>query len=236
MPENLQIAEIEITVIRRPIKNMHLSVFPPAGRVSISVPEQTKTDRIRVFLLGKLDWIRKQQTAFLQQIREPAREYVNRESHFVWGRRYLLTVRESGDPPRVVLTARKLTMFVPPDTTRAAREAVFDKWLRRLVREAALERLATLEERLGVKVHGLFIQRMRTKWGSCNHQAGHIRLNSELARHPQSALEYVLVHELTHLLEPNHGTAFQSVLDQQSPNWRDERTSLNSKPVRHQSW
>ncbi len=236
MPENLQIAELKVAVLRRPIKNMHLSVLPPAGRVSISVPEQTKTDRIRVFLIGKLAWIRKQQTAFLQQIREPAREYVTRESHFVWGRRYLLTVNESSDGPRVLLAARKLTMFVPPNMNRAAKEAVFDKWLRSLVREAALKRLPALEDKMGVRVRGLFVQRMKTKWGSCNHQSGHIRLNSELARHAQSSLEYVLVHELTHLLEPNHGAAFQSVLDQQSSGWREERASLNSRPVRHQDW
>ena len=236
MLEEATIGELNVIIVRRPIKNMHLSVFPPAGHVSVSVPEHTRTDLIRVFLLGKLAWIRKQQKQFTQQDREPMREYVTRESHTVWGRRYLLSVVESSDKPRVVLSSRKLTLFVKPDMGRVAREAVFDKWLRALVREAAMARLPRLEASLGVRIQGLYVQRMKTKWGSCNHEQRHIRLNSELARQPQTSLEYILLHELAHLIEPTHGAAFQALLDEHSSKWREERESLNRKPVRHQHW
>jgi predicted metal-dependent hydrolase len=236
MLEEAKIGELNVSIVRRPIKNMHLSVFPPAGHVSVSVPEHTRTDLIRVFLLGKLNWIRKQQMQFTQQERESVREYVTRESHTVWGRRYLLSVVESSDKPKVVLSSRKLTLFVRPDMERVAREAVFDKWLRILVREAATARLPRLEATLGVKVKGLFVQRMKTKWGSCNHEQRHIRLNSELARQPLASLEYVLLHEVAHLVEPTHGRAFQALLDKHGSGWREERNSLNNKPVRYQAW
>lgn len=236
MLEEATIGELNVSIVRRPIKNMHLSVLPPAGHVSVSVPEHTRTDLIRVFLLGKLNWIRKQQMQFTQQEREPVREYVTRESHTVWGRRYLLSVAESSDRPRVVLSSRKLTLFVKPNMERVEREAVFDKWLRTLVREAATARLPRLEATLGVKVEGLFVQRMKTKWGSCNHEQRHIRLNSELARQPLASLEYVLLHEVAHLVEPTHGRAFQALLDEHGAGWREERSSLNNKPVRYQTW
>ena len=236
MLEEAKIGDLSVSIVRRPIKNMHLSVFPPDGNVSVSVPEQTRTDLIRVFLLGKLNWIRKQQMQFTQQERESLREYVTRESHTVWGRRYLLSVVESSDKPRVVLSSRKLTLFVRPDMGRLAREAVFDRWLRILVREAATARLPRLEATLGVKVEGLFVQRMKTKWGSCNHEQRHIRLNSELARLPLASLEYVLLHEVAHLVEPTHGRAFQALLDEHGSGWRQERNSLNNTPVRYQAW
>ncbi len=236
MLEEAKIGDLSVSIVRRPIKNMHLSVFPPDGNVSVSVPEHTRTDLIRVFLLGKLNWIRKQQMQFTQQERESLREYVTRESHTVWGRRYLLSVVESSDKPRVVLSSRKLTLFVKPDMGRLAREAVFDRWLRILVREAATARLPRLEATLGVKVEGLFVQRMKTKWGSCNHEQRHIRLNSELARQPLASLEYVLLHEVAHLVEPTHGRAFQALLDEHGADWRQKRNSLNNKPVRYQAW
>ena len=236
MTEMLQIGTLSVGIVRRPIKNMHLSVFPPNGRVSVSVPERTRTDLIRVFVLGKSDWIRKHQAAFEEQPREPAREYVARESHFVWGRRYLLDVVETEERAQMLLSANKLTMYVKPGSERSAREALFDKWMRDLVREAAMLLLPRFEKLVGVRVKRVFVQRMKTKWGSCNHNQQHVRLNSELAREPSSSLEYILLHEMLHLIEPTHNSRFQLLLDQYAAGWREQRQSLNSRPVRHQVW
>ncbi len=236
MTEMLQVGTLSVGVVRRPIKNMHLSVFPPNGRISISVPENTRTDLIRVFVLGKLAWIRKHKAGFEEQPREPVREYVARESHSVWGRRYLLNVVETDERSRMLLSATKLTMYVKPGSGRAAREALLDKWMRDLVREAATLLLPRLEALVGVRVHRLFVQRMKTKWGSCNHEQQHIRLNSELARQPRSSLEYILLHEMLHLIEPTHNAKFQQLLGKYAAGWREERRSLNDRPVRYHAW
>jgi predicted metal-dependent hydrolase len=225
-----------VDVILKEIKNVHLSVYPPSGRVRISAPKHMSLDAIRVFAVSKLDWIRQQQTKLREQERETPRDYVNRESHYVWGKRYLLTVTESDEPPAVELKPRRMLLRVRPGTGEAQRQALVEAWYRERLREAVWPLLARWQPLLGVHVERWFLQRMKTRWGSCNHQARTIRLNTELAKKPPECLEYVLVHELVHLLEPTHNARFIALMDQFMPKWQFHRQVLNRLPVRQEAW
>ena len=236
MPSQIQLGDLAVDVVRKDIKNVHLSVHPPTGRVTIAAPAHMSLDTIRVFAITKLAWIRRQQSKLLEQERESPREYLDRESHYVWGKRYLLKVSESDQPPSVELKHSRLHLRVRPGTSQAKCQVILEEWYRELVREAALPLLAQWEARLGVKVERLFVRRMKTKWGSCNPLARTIRLNTDLAKKPPLCLEYLVVHELIHLLEPTHNSRFVALMDQFMPKWRSHQQALNRLPVRHESW
>ncbi|MBN1317931.1 MAG: M48 family metallopeptidase [Anaerolineales bacterium] len=236
MSETIEIGGIPVEVVFKDIKNIHLSVYPPNGRVHISAPERMNLDTIRVYAISKLDWIRKQQTKFREAERETQREYLNRESHFVWGQRYLLYVVEENQPPRVELKHSELALYVRPGSSQEKREEVVAAWYRELVREAAAPLIAKWEEELDVKVQQLFVRRMKTKWGSCNPHKGLIRLNTELAKKTPECLEYIVAHELMHFLEPHHGDRFQELMDHHMPHWRHYRDELNRAPLGHVEW
>jgi predicted metal-dependent hydrolase len=193
-------------------------------------------ETIRLFAISKLGWIRLQQKKLLAQERESRREYLDRESHYVWGRRLLLKLVEDDAPPRVVLRHTKILLYVRPRTTEATREGVVASWYRQTLKHAVHPLIATWSQRLNVTVHGFYVQQMRTKWGSCNPEAATIRLNTELAKKPRECLEYIVVHELVHLLEPNHGPRFLALMDRFLPNWRETRQLLNSLPAKHEEW
>lgn len=236
MAVQLQIGDIPVDVVLKEIKNVHLSVLPPTGRVRISAPKHMSLDTLRIFAISKLDWIRQQQAKLQGQERETPREYVTRESHYVWGKRYLLTVAESDEPPGVELTPRRLFLHVRPGTGTARRQAIVEDWYRERLREAAWPLLARWQRLLGVKLERWYVQRMKTRWGSCNHRARTIRLNSELAKKPPECLEYIVVHELVHLLEPTHNARFVALMDQSLPRWQLYRDTLNRLPVRQETW
>ena len=210
-------------VVRKDIKNVHLSVYPPTGRVRISAPARMSLDTIRVFAISKLGWIRQQQKKLREQERETPREYLDRESHYVWGRRVLLKVVEEDEPPQRAATSSTLLLRVRPGTDEATREAVVEDWYRQLLKAAVPPLIATWEPRLGVKVNGFFVQQMKTKWGSCNPTARTIRLNTELAKKPRECLEYIVVHEMVHLLEPTHNPRFVALMDRFMPKWQETR-------------
>ena len=194
MSEMIQLGDIAIDVTRKDVKHVHLSVHPPSGRVTLVAPRTTRLEVARAYAASRLGWIRDQQAKLRAQQRETPREFIERESHYLWGRRYLLSVREEEAKPSVRLSHRTITLTVRPGSTRAKREAVMQEWHRSLLHEVVPELIRKWEARLGVQVTRYFLQRMKTKWGSCNHRARSIRLNTELVKKPRDLLEYVVVH------------------------------------------
>jgi predicted metal-dependent hydrolase len=236
MAETLQIGELSIAVTRKAVKNVHLSVHPPEGRVTLVAPSATRLEVARAYAVSKLGWIRAQQQKLREQARETPREYVERESHYLWGRRYLLTVSYRDARPGVTLDHRRINLTVRPGSDPARRAEVMQEWQRSLLHAAVPPLIARWEARLGVEVARYFLQRMKTKWGSCNPRARHIRLNTELVKKPRDLLEYVLVHEMIHLIEPTHSTRFVALLDRHYPTWREARAALNELPLAAEEW
>lgn len=236
MTETIQLGEVSIAVTRKAVKNVHLSVHPPLGHVTLVAPTTTRLEVARAYAISKLGWIRDQQTKLLTQARETPRQYVERETHHLWGRRYLLSVVEKDAKPAVTRDHRRITLTVRPGGTLAKRESVMDEWHRALLHQAVPALIEKWESKLGVKVYGYFLQRMKTKWGGCNHRAGNIRLNTELAKKPKDLLEYVVVHEMLHLIEPTHCERFAALLEQHYPTWREARVELNELPLAAQAW
>jgi predicted metal-dependent hydrolase len=234
LTSNLQLDDLTIEVVRKNIKHIHLTVRPPDGQVRISAPTRMGMETIRAFATAKLGWIRRHQARFQAQEREAPREFVDRESHYVWGRRYLLRVaEEEAAPPSVELEHGRLVLRVRPGSDRATRRAVLEAWYRSELKTAIPPLIAKWELLMGVKVARFFVQRMKTRWGSCNPRQRNIRLNTELARKPQECLEYVVVHEMVHLLEPSHSARFYALMDQFMPQWRAYKAELNRLPISH---
>lgn len=236
MATTIQLGAIEAEVILKDIKNVHLSVHPPTGRVRIAAPARMSLDTIRVFAISKLSWIKQQQKQLAEQQRETRREYLERESHYVWGKRYLLSIVERDERPSIELQHSKMLLSVRPGTDAAKRHEIMEHWYREQLRQAAPELIDRWAPRLGVQVAKFFVQRMRTRWGSCNPTTASIRLNTDLAKKPRQCLEYIVVHEMTHLLEPTHNARFVALMDRFLPQWRHHRQTLNRLPVRHEEW
>jgi predicted metal-dependent hydrolase len=232
----IQLGDLSIEVVRKHIKHVHLSVYPPAGRVTMSVPLRMNAEALRAFAISRLSWIRQQQKKILQQERETQRDYVSGESHYLWGKRYLLTVTEHDGAPVIHKKHATLLMQVRPGTGREKRQEVMADWYREQLKSALPELIAHWEPVIGVKVDRFFIQHMKTRWGSCNPSAKSIRLNTELVKKPRECLEYIVVHELVHILEPSHNSRFVSLMDQFMPGWQHHRDKLNRLPVRHEDW
>ena len=236
MSEKIQLAEVSVDVVRKEIKSLHLSVYPPIGRVRISAPARMKLETIRVYAIGKLKWIREQQRKFREQKRETPREYIQRESHYLWGKRYLLNVTVADKAPAIQLLHSRIHLQVRPNTTTDQREAIFNEWLRKTLREQLEPLLKKWEGILKVKASGWGVRRMKTKWGSCNTVAKRVLFNTELVKKPKESLEYVVIHELSHLIERRHNDRFIEVLNKSLPNWRQHRNHLNALPLDPQFW
>ena len=236
MAETIHLGEIAIAVTRKKIKHVHLSVYPPAGRVTLVAPAGTRLEVARAYAVSRLGWIREQQTRLRAQARETRRQFIERESHYLWGRRYLLSIREQDAKPSVRLTHRRLTLTVRPGTSRPKRQAIMHEWHKSLLHDAVPALIRRWEPKLGVEVAGYFLQRMKTKWGSCNHRASHIRLNTELVKKPKDLLEYVVVHEMLHLIAPTHSEQFLTLMTKYYPSWREAREELNELPLTAEAW
>lgn len=236
MTETIRLGDIVIAVNRKAVKHVHLSVHPPVGHVTLVAPSGTRLEVARAYAISRLGWIRDQQAKLLGQARETPRQFVERESHYLWGRRYLLSVAEKNAKPAVMRDHRRITLTVRPGSALAKREEVMDEWRRALMHQAVPALIEKWEAKLGVKVSGYFLQRMKTKWGGCNHQAGNIRLNTELTKKPKDLLEYVVVHEMLHLVEPTHNERFVTLLEQHYPTWREARAELNELPLTAETW
>ena len=223
-------------MVKKDIKNIHLSVYPPTGRLRIAAPVRMSLESIRLFAISKLGWIKQQQRKLREQDREQPREYLDRESHYVWGRRYLLKVAAHDGAPNVEIKHRQLVLRVRNSKSDEEKQGALDEWYRSLVKQAVPELIDKWQPVIGVNVQGVLVRKMKTLWGSCSHERGTIRLNVELAKKPPECLEYILVHELVHLLEPTHNARFVKWLDQFMPKWQFYRDELNRLPVRHETW
>lgn len=236
MTDQIKVGDISVDVIFKDIKNVHLSVYPPTGRVRIAAPTRMSLDTIRLYVISKLEWIKKQQKKLQGQERETPREYLDRESHYVWGRRYLLKVIEADQVPSVELKHNQMVLTVRPEAVRERKEDVVAAWYREQLRIVMSPLIAKWEALISVKANRIFVQRMKTKWGSCNPRRRSVRLNSELAKKSPECLEYVIVHELVHLLEPTHNQRFVALIDKFMPQWRQFRDELNRQPLSHAEW
>lgn len=236
MNQVFRLGGISIFLTRKTVKHVHLSVHPPDGRVSLIAPAGTRTEVARAYALSRLAWIRAQQAKFAEQARESPRRCITRETHWLWGRRYLLKVEHQQGTPRVTLDHRRITLVVRPGSTEAVRARVLHEWHKALLHQVVPRLIAKWEPRLGVQVAAYFLQRMKTRWGSCNHQAGHIRLNTELVKKPMDLLEYIVVHEMAHIIEPTHNDRFIAILTEHCPSWREARAELNDLPLAAEGW
>lgn len=234
--KTIYLGEIAIEVIYKDIQNIHLSVLPPQGSVRISAPLRMDLDRIRVFAIAKLTWIKQQQAKFRNQPRETPREYLDRESHYLWGDRYLLQVIEKEAVPQVTLTPHHIQLQVRPGADIPKKQSLLEAAYRQQLKEAIPPLIVQWETRLDLSLAGFTIRKMKTKWGSCSPQNRTIRLNLELAKKPRQCLEYVILHEMLHLLEPSHNQRFIALLDQFMRQWRSYRDELNRLPVSHEQW
>jgi len=236
MTEIIQIGDISIAVTRKNIKNVHLSVHPPVGRVTLSAPTETRIEVARAYAITRLSWIREQQEKLRSQARVTPREFIERESHYLWGRRYLLTVIERDTKPSVRVDHKRITLNVRPSSDHAKRASIIHEWHKTLLHELITSLINKWEPKLDVQVLAYFLQRMKTKWGGCNHKAGHIRLNTELVKKPKDLIEYVVIHEMVHLIEPTHNDRFISLLTEHFPTWREARAELNELPLAAEEW
>jgi predicted metal-dependent hydrolase len=236
MSETIQIGEITIVVTRKAVKNVHLSVHPPHGRVTLAVPTTTRLDVARAYAISRLGWIRGQQQKLASQARETPRKFIERETHYLWGQRRLLTVVHRNAKPFVKIDHKRITLTVRPGSSTAKRAEVIHEWHKSLLHEVVPTLIRKWEAKLGVKVSDYFLQRMKTKWGGCNHRARNIRLNTELVKKPKDLLEYVVVHEMIHLIESTHSERFLALMDGHYPAWRDAREELNELPLAAAVW
>ena len=234
--QQIELGNIKIEVEQKNIKNIHLSVYPPDGAVRISAPNRMDLDTIRVFALNKLKWIKQQQQTFINQERETPREYLTKESHYFLGQRYLLQVREHNNPPNVVLKHNSIELFIRPNTSETKRQEIIEEWYRNELKKITPKLITKWEKVIGVKSNEFGIKKMRTKWGTCNMEAKRIWLNLELAKKPVECIEFIIVHELVHLLERSHNEIFVSYMNQFMPKWRLYREELNKLPFSHLEW
>lgn len=218
---------LAVNVTQKSIKNLHLSVYPSDGSVRISAPHSMSLDTIRIFVISKLDWIKKQQQKFQSQQREVPRDYIESESHYLWGKRYLLTIIEHNHPPKLTISHKYLRLYIRPETSGVRRRTIMYEWYRQQLKDQLPDMIAKYQKLMGVEVKEFGVKRMKTRWGSCNTTAQRIWLNLELAKKPLECLEYVVVHEMTHLLEPTHNNYFVSLMDRFMPKWRFYQDELN---------
>jgi predicted metal-dependent hydrolase len=234
--EQVQLGNITVDVVQKDIKNIHLSVYPPTGRVRISAPFRMDLDTIRVFAISKLSWIKKQQTKLRNQEREAPREFLNWESHYFNGKRYLLKVIEHDVASRVELKHSKIELYVRPGTSKEKMQSLLNEWYRMKLKETVPLLIEKWEKKMHVKVNEFGIKKMKTKWGTCNREAKRIWLNLELVKKPAECLEYIVVHEMVHLKERNHNDRFISLINELMPKWHFYKEELNRSPLRHEHW
>jgi hypothetical protein len=234
---SLTVNGMQVEIVRKAIKNLHLGVYPPDGRVRVAAPLAFNDDAIRLAVITRLTWIKRQQAGFKNQERQSPRRYVSGETHYVFGRRYRLRVIEEEHAPSVsIKNTRTAALTVRPGSNPIQRERIFLAWYRKELRSAAAPLIEKWASLIGVPAPLWGIKRMKTKWGSCSTATQRIWLNLELAKKPPQCLEYIIVHELAHFLERNHNVRFVKVLDRHLPQWRIYRDELNAAPLRDETW
>jgi predicted metal-dependent hydrolase len=233
----IRVSGLLIEVVRKKIKNLHLGVYPPHGRVRVAVPLAVTDEAVRLAIVGKLGWIKRQRAKFKAQPRQSTREMVRGESHYFLGTRYRLRVIQQYGASRVVLRNRSaMDLHVRPGTSAEHRKRVLHRWYRQQLKELIPPLVEKWQSALGVQVAGWGIKKMKTKWGTCSVEARRIWLNLELAKKPVQCLEYIVVHELVHLIERHHNDHFISIMDKHLPQWRLYRQELNAAPLAQEAW
>ena len=237
MMASMQIGSIEFQLNRKSIKNLHISVLPPDGRVRVSAPQNMTENAIRMAVISRIPWIKKQQQDFSNQTRQSEREMVSGECHYLWGRKHRLTVTEQvGKHTIKIAGANKIELLVRSGTSIENKFKVLNEFYRAELKGQIYKLLEQWQFRVGVQVDDWGVKKMKTKWGSCNGVANRIWINLELAKKPHECLEYILVHELVHLLERHHNDRFKDHMDRLMPDWRERRSLLNSLPLAHEDW
>lgn len=236
MTSHLEIGSIAMQLNRKPIKHLHISVLPPDGKVRVSAPVSMSDTAIRMAVINRLAWIKKQQRDFAQQPRQSSREMVSGERHYLWGKPYRLDVKEVSGKHRVEVGRDWLRLYINPGTTLENKAKALNGFYREALRKRVDTLLPGWLEQIDVSIAALGVKKMKTKWGSCNIQAGRIWLNLELAKKPPECLEYILVHELIHLHERHHNERFKALMDRHLPDWRERRNLLNSRPLAYHHW
>jgi len=230
-------SNLSVDVVRKDIKNMHLAVYPPTGRVRIAVPLNVNDEAVRLFAISKIGWIRKRQRHFVAQDRQSPREFKQRESHYFQGRRFLLRVTEHQAPAKVELkTKTYIDLFVRPNSVLEQKQALINEWYRAELKKLIPGLIEKWENKIGVKVSDWQVKQMKTKWGTCNIEEKRIWINLELAKKPLHCLEYIIVHEMLHLIERHHNEKYVSLMDKYIPQWRFFKDELNRFPVSHGEW
>ena len=232
----LTVAGIDVDVVYKEIKNLHIGVYPPLGRIRVAAPAGLDDDQVRLAVVQRLSWIKRQREQLQAAERQSIREMVTGESHYVWGTRHRLKIIERRGHSRVEIEGDRLLLYTPDGTSTHVRRELLDRWYREQLRQVIPSVLAKWEPKVGVTVPKWSIRRMKTKWGSCNRETGHIWFNTELAKKHPDCLEYLAVHEMTHLLERGHGERFTRLLDKNMPDWRPRRDRLNGAPLGHEQW
>lgn len=234
--KKIVLGDLIIEVEQKDIKNIHLSVYPPAGAVKISAPERMDLDSIRVYAISKLQWIKKQQKKFRDQQRETKREYLTKESHYFKGKRFLLKVIEKKLKPEVKLKHSKIELYIRPNSSHEKKQEIINEWYRSELKKSVPLLIEKWEKKIGIKSNGFKIIKMKTKWGSCNTEKKSIILNLELAKKPVECLEYIIVHELVHLLERSHNDQFVKHMNEFMPKWKFYKDELNRLPFSYIGW
>jgi len=235
--EKLKIGNVSVDFVRKDIKNLHLAVYPPKGRVRLAAPLSLNDDAIKLFLISKLTWIKKHQRKFETQERQSERKYISRETHYYLGKRYLLRVIEFDAPPKIVLTDKTyINLYVRKKTLSNKKQEIFNEWYREQLKKLIPKMIHLWEKKIGVTVNAFGVKQMKTKWGTCNREEKKIWLNLELAKKPLQCLEYIVVHEMVHILERKHNEIFLNYMNKFMPNWKAYKQELNRLPVSHTDW
>jgi len=233
----MRVGGLSIEVVRKDIKNLHLGVYPPRGRVRVAAPISTSDEAIRLAVVGKLAWIRRQRAKFAEQPRQSRRELITGESHYFLGRRYLLSLEETTGPQAVrIATKTRMELHVRHDSNPDQRLRVLERWYRDQLRDVITPMIDQWQDTLGAIPDFVGVKRMKTKWGSCNAATSRLWFNSELAKKPLPCIEFIVVHELIHLIQPTHDGHFVALMDQHLPDWRARRSQLNRSPLANEDW
>jgi predicted metal-dependent hydrolase len=234
--EIIKLGDINIEVTLKAIKNVHLSVYPPYGKVKVAAPSRMSIENIKIYTISKLGWIKEQQKKFKSQIRESKREYLTKESHYYLGKRYMLKITEINSAPSVILKHKTIELYIRPQTSKLKMHLVLEDWYRSELKLIVQELITKWEKRMGVKSESFGIRKMKTKWGSCNTDTKSVLLNLELAKKPYQCIEYIVVHELVHLLERRHNDRFITLMNRFLPEWKQLKNDLNRLPISHFEW